>query len=161
MDLRERFDMALQRASVRSVAELARMVGVSAPSIFEVVCGQRPGNRLLPRIAQALGVDERWLRFGDVDVAPEWFKIQPGLLAELKGITEQVRSTKSKPRLSMRELLESMLTEQRAIRQALDRLAKQAADPVEVAPRRQAVIPRHAAESDLAPVPSTRSDAEL
>jgi transcriptional regulator with XRE-family HTH domain len=150
MELRQRFDMALQRSSSSSVADLARVLKISAPSIFEVLSGERPGRRLLPLIAEILGVHERWLRFGDDDVAPEWARMSPDLLAELKGLTDRVQKQMVQPKLPMRELLEAMLREQRAIRQALERIEKKSGSEL-------SHECRYVAEVDKQAVSSTRS----
>jgi transcriptional regulator with XRE-family HTH domain len=118
MSIRLRFDGALSRSGHRSVAELARHIGVSAPSVFEVISGDRPGRRLLPLISRALGVDERWLRFGDEDVRPPW-ALPSEVLKPLVKLSEKVESYTTQRRHVPDVLLE-LLQEQKRIRVLLE-----------------------------------------
>jgi transcriptional regulator with XRE-family HTH domain len=116
MGLRERFDAAIRRSGVKNLSELATLLGVSGPSISQVLAEQRPGTNLLPRIAERLGVHERWLRFGDDDVKPPW-ALSKDLADPLHALTATVRDTKQ-PKLL--DVLQEILIEQRRMRVLLE-----------------------------------------
>lgn len=69
MNREERFRLALDQRNW-SIADLARAVGVSQPAASTVVNGVRPGRKLLPKMAESLGVTVEWLTVGSNP--PSW-----------------------------------------------------------------------------------------
>lgn len=57
---RDRVKLAMDRLQL-SQAELAKRVGVSAAAIQQILNGTTRRTRVLPELAEALGVDEKWL----------------------------------------------------------------------------------------------------
>jgi transcriptional regulator with XRE-family HTH domain len=148
MSIRDRFDAAIGRSGVKNLTELATLLGVSAPSLSQVLSGQRVGKTLLPRIAGKLGVHERWLRFGDDDVKPPW-ALSRDLADPLQALSAAVRASQARPP-KLLDVLSEILSEQRRIRVLLERCA----DAGEVVPRRRADI-RRAADGAGTAVPRT------
>jgi transcriptional regulator with XRE-family HTH domain len=149
MTLRARFDAALGRSGYSSIAELARIIGISEPSIFEVLAGDAPGRKLLPKIADRLGVHERWLRFGDDDVKPPW-ALSKDLADPLHALTAAVVGDTKQPKPKLLDVLSEILSEQRRIRVLLETCVAQ--DP----PAKRHATIRRAADGDGSPVISTR-----
>lgn len=153
MSLRSRFDAALGRSGIKSIAELARLIEVSAPSIFEVLAEETPGKRLLPKISEKIGVHERWLRFGDDDVKPPWALSQDTLTQHNK-VSDDVKNTEKVRENainggagSLHRILGEILSEQRRTRVLLESLLSSNQSPTDPAPRRRATIPRATAHT--------------
>jgi hypothetical protein len=106
-----------------------------------MIAGDRSGDGHLSRISQELGVHERWLRFGDQDVKPHW-ALDTDLREQLAGLTAEVQRRIAQPKeppieVQTRDLLRDILTEMRANRALLERLAgsdqvRDAAEPGQV-----------------------------
>lgn len=79
MKREERFRLALDQRNW-SIADLARAVGVSQPAASTVVNGVRPGRKLLPKMAESLGVTVEWLTVGNNP--PSWARHNPGRSVE-------------------------------------------------------------------------------
>jgi transcriptional regulator with XRE-family HTH domain len=142
MGLRQRFDGAISRSGIKNLTELATILGVSGPSISQVLAGQRAGKSLLPRIAEKLGVHERWLRFGDDDVRPAW-AIDAETLRALNGVTAYVSAQRAQPTKTdaMLQALQDILAEQRRCGALLERLVKGGAADDQTAQRERFRVP--------------------
>jgi|GEM_PF-1251655 len=68
MTLAARLLSAMRRRGIRSQSQLARLSGVSQPSVHRILAdphGYVPGRRVLARLAQALDMSEAWLLDGN------------------------------------------------------------------------------------------------
>ncbi|MBJ7262330.1 MAG: helix-turn-helix transcriptional regulator [Burkholderiaceae bacterium] len=68
MTLAARLLSAMRRRGIRSQSQLARLSGVSQPSVHRILAdphGYMPGRRVLARLAQALNMSETWLADGN------------------------------------------------------------------------------------------------
>ena len=68
-----RLSLALARKGINEAA-LARLLGVTAGSFWEIKNGRSPGHLKWPQIAAALEVPIEWLKDGDQSQAPAWAK---------------------------------------------------------------------------------------
>ena len=67
----DRVDQALQALGI-SQSELARRIGVSSQRFSQIRGGHGTGAKLVPKIAEALGVRVEWLTMGGIAHAPTW-----------------------------------------------------------------------------------------
>jgi transcriptional regulator with XRE-family HTH domain len=142
---------AIQRSG-STQTEIAQRVGISQGYIARMLAGDRSGDDHLQKLAEILGVHERWLRFGDDDVKPPW-ALSKDLADPLHAVTAAARDYRPRPKLL--DVLSEMLVEQRRIRVLLEgRLASQ--DP----PIQRRATIRRAADGDGTPAISTRAEIE-
>lgn len=74
---RERFDVALLRSTFRgkrAIQDLADALEIKSAVLSRLLSGMRPGHETWPKIAELLGVDLKWLEFGDPESAPGWHR---------------------------------------------------------------------------------------
>ena len=73
MTLAARLLSAMRRRGIRSQSQLARLSGVSQPSVHRILAdphGYVPGRRVITRLAQALDMSEAWLADGRLPDRP-------------------------------------------------------------------------------------------
>ena len=70
--IRHRVVAAARHAGLR-IADLARRIGVKAPTIHGGLSSESPTFKHLPRIAEICGVSVEWLRSGDPRQEPAWW----------------------------------------------------------------------------------------
>lgn len=67
----DRLSRAIERSRLDDI-QIASQLGISKQAFSQIRSGERPGWVHREKIAKILGVDERWLTFGDLDHAPSW-----------------------------------------------------------------------------------------
>ena len=67
---RRRIEIAMAHARIGSQKEMADKLGVSQPTLHEVMSGKRPGAGLIAKICNETGVDAEWIQFGFIRSAP-------------------------------------------------------------------------------------------
>lgn len=104
--------------------QLADRLGITQGYVARMIRGDRSGGEKIDTVAEVLGVDARWLRFGDDACKPAW-ALDSETLTGLTAITKSVREAKgARDGKSTREdvvaLLRAILDEQRRIRSILE-----------------------------------------
>jgi transcriptional regulator with XRE-family HTH domain len=135
--------MAIERSGVER-AILAERCGISVSYIARMIAGDRSGADHLPQLAEALGVQERWLRFGDVDARPSW-ALDPETLRALEAVSDYVAkpAQRAQPTKTdaMLQALQDILAEQRRCGALLERLVKGGAADDQTAQRERFRVP--------------------
>lgn len=111
--IRHRVVAAARHAGLR-IADLARQIGVKAPTIHGGLSSESPAFKHLPRIAEICGVSAEWLRTGSPAQEPAWWPTYgqpsatgtPGVMVDDRSPThllERIKALEEEKAAALRE----------------------------------------------------------